>query len=240
MPRLNDPADVAREYASEGGLTTRRSLYAQLEGEDAKEVLYRAVLERRPARVLEVGPGTGELAQRLLAAGISDYTAVDISPRMVELTRARGVRAEVGDVQALPFADAEFDCVIAAWMLYHVPDLDLGLSEIARVLRPGGCLLAVTNSVRHLSELWSLVGHERWELPFTAENGREILGRHFARVESRPVEAWLTLEDHEAVRSYISSSPTRAHLIDGVPTLDQPLRVGARTSILTSSKGPRQ
>ncbi len=50
-----------------------------------------------------------------------------------ELTR------EVGDVQSLPFADAGFDCVIASWMLYHVPDLDLGVSEIARVLRAGGC-----------------------------------------------------------------------------------------------------
>ncbi len=45
---------------------------------------------------------------------------------MVELTRARGVEAVVGDVQDLPFADGQFDCVVAAWMLYHVPDLDRG------------------------------------------------------------------------------------------------------------------
>ena len=45
---------------------------------------------------------------------------------MVELARARGVDARVGDVQELPFADGAFDCVVAAWMLYHVPDLDRG------------------------------------------------------------------------------------------------------------------
>ena len=62
---------------------------------------------------------------------------VDVSPRMVELARARGVDARVGDVQELPFDDGSFDCAVAAWMLFHVPDLDRGLAELARVLRPG-------------------------------------------------------------------------------------------------------
>ena len=47
---------------------------------------------------------------------------------------------------------ASFDTVVAAWMLYHVPDLDRGLAEIARVLTPGGRLVAVTNSELHLEE----------------------------------------------------------------------------------------
>lgn len=234
MPSLNDPADVAREYSSESGLTARRSLYTDLEGEDVKEVLARTVEARAPRSVLEVGPGTGDLAERLMEGGIRGYRAIDISPRMVELARRRGVQAEVGDVQALPFADGQFDCVVAAWMLYHVPNLDLGLSEIERVLMPGGCLIAATNSVKHLQELWSLVGHERWDLPFTAENGREILLRHFADVSARQVEGWITLPNQDAVRTYVTASPTRAHLADRVPHLDQPLRVGARTCIFTA------
>jgi SAM-dependent methyltransferase len=234
VPRLNDPADVAREYASEHGLKERRSLYGGLHGEDIKQVLFETVLARSPAVVLEVGPGTGELAERLVAAGLHDYVALDVSPRMVELTAARGVRARQGDVQALPFETGAFDCVLASWMLYHVPDIDRGLSEIRRVLAPGGCLLATTNSERHLAELWSLVGHERWQLPFTAENGAEILARHFEAVESRAVEGWLTL-DAQGVRSYISASPTRAHLVDRVPPLTDPLSVGARTCIFTAT-----
>lgn len=236
MPRLNDPADVAQEYACERGLISRRSLYDRLDGEDVQEVLVQTVLAHRPGKVLEVGPGTGELAARLVDAGVSDCVTVDVSPRMVELTRARGLAAELGDVQALPFAAAAFDCVVAAWMLYHVPELDLGLSEIARVLRPGGCLIAVTNSVHHLEELWSLVSHERWETPFTAENGREILSRHFAAVEVRAVEGWITLADREAARSYIAASPTRAHLAGRVPSLPGPVRVGARTCIFVAGK----
>ena len=236
MPRLNDPADVAREYASERGLLARRSLYDELDGDDVKSVLFETVVGLSPARILEIGPGTGDLAQRLVAAGLRDYAAIDVSPRMAQLTSDRGVSAQVGDVQAMPFADGEFDCVIAAWMLYHVPDPDLGLSEIARVLEPGGRLLAVTNSERHLEELWSLVGQERWALPFTAENGRPMLDRHFAEVTAREIEAWITFPDDAAIRRYVSASPTRAHLADRVPVFDEPLRVGSRTCIFTATK----
>src|SRR5207244_7586759 len=109
----------------------------------------------RPERVLEVGGGEGELAERIRELGV-DVVGVDQSDRMVELQRSKGIDARVGDVQALPFADGEFDVGLAAWMLYHVPDLDRGLAELARVLKPGGRLVAVTNAEEHLQELWEL------------------------------------------------------------------------------------
>ena len=236
MARLDDPDAVAREYASERGLTARRSLYEDLDGPDVKDVLFEAVVARSPSRVLEVGPGTGELAVRLLEAGLGDYQAIDLSPRMVDLVRGRGITAEVGDIQALPFGDGEFDCVIAAWMLYHVPDLDRGLAELARVLCAGGCLIAATNSERHLAELWALTGQERWPLPFSAENGVAALRRHFAAVEASPVEAWITLADAGTARRYIRASPSRAHLTGRVPELPAPLRAGARTCIFVATK----
>lgn len=62
---------------------------------------------------------------------------VEISPRMVELAAARNVDARVGDVQNLSLLDASFDTAIAAWMLYHVPDVDRAIGELARVLIPG-------------------------------------------------------------------------------------------------------
>ena len=117
--------------------------------------------------------------QRELGA---EVTFVDLSPRMVELARARGVDAQEGDVQGLPFADGSFDTVVAAWMLYHVPDLDAGLAEIARVLVPGGALIAVTNSVDHIAELRELLAYPpgAFELSFNSENGEEHLRRHFS------------------------------------------------------------
>jgi len=112
-----------------------------------------------PRRVLEVGCGRGEFAERLAGAGIG-VVAVDQSARMVELTRARGVDARLGDVQALPFADGEFDAAVANFVLYHVRDIHRALAELARVLRPGGTLVAATNGVRQLAELWELVGRD--------------------------------------------------------------------------------
>jgi SAM-dependent methyltransferase len=90
---------------------------------------------------------------------------------MVELARRRGVDARVGDAQDLPFDDGEFDCAVAAWMLYHVPDVDRAIAELARVLRPGGRLVAVTNSQGHLAEIYDLLGQERPPYPFSSEDG---------------------------------------------------------------------
>jgi SAM-dependent methyltransferase len=135
--RHNDPEVVAREYATEKGLLGRRAAYQWAEGPDPRELTFQAVAEAAPVRVLEVGPGPGELSQRIRDELGADVVAVDISPRMVELARARGIHAIVGDVQELPFEDESFDCAVAAWMLYHVPDVELGVRELARVLRPG-------------------------------------------------------------------------------------------------------
>jgi SAM-dependent methyltransferase len=151
---------------------------------------------------------------------------------MVALTRARGIDARVGDAQALAFADDSFDLVIAAWMLYHVPDLDRGLREIARVLRPGGALVATTNSTQHLSEMWTLVGLDGYPLPFNAENGAAILGRHFAHVEQQDISGSVTFPDRDAIRRYVASSIKGRHLVDRIPETAGPLSARWRCCIL--------
>jgi SAM-dependent methyltransferase len=97
--------------------------------------------------VLEVGSGPGRLAVRLAreAPGMT-LTGVDISDAMVERAAHRAaeaglferVRFEVGDVDALPLSDQEFDGVVSTLSLHHWPDPVRGLAEIHRVLKPGG------------------------------------------------------------------------------------------------------
>jgi SAM-dependent methyltransferase len=158
---------------------------------------------------------------------------------MVEVARSNGVNAETGDVQALPFEDGEFDVVLAPWMLFHVPDLHLGLTQIARVLRPGGELIAATAGAEHLKEVWALVGEGAIELSFNAENGAELLQGHFAAVRSTPVRASVTFPDDVAVRRYVGASITRSRHAARVPPLIEPLRATVHQAIfIATTHGP--
>jgi SAM-dependent methyltransferase len=195
-------------------------------------VAFDAVAEAAPRRVLEVGCGRGEAAERIARELAADVVALDQSERMVALSRALGVETLLGDVQELPFAHETFDCVLAAWMLYHVPDLDRGLAEIARVLRPGGRLVAVTNTELNLPELWSLFGERALRLHgFSAENGEELLRRHFPRVERRDTCGRLVFETRDAARRYVEASAARSHLAGELPEWQGPL-VCTRRSVV--------
>ena len=205
---LRDPEVVRAEYATETGLAGRKAAYRFAEGPNPYDVALQAVAETRPRRIVEVGCGKGELAERMQADLGAEVIALDQSERMVELTRARGVAAVVGDVQALPFADGEFDSAVAAWMLFHVPDLDRALSELARVLRPGGRLVAVTNGSGHLQELRDLLGVEPFDFNFHGDNGIEVLSRHFGRVTRRDATGWIAFPDRDSAQGYVDSSIT--------------------------------
>jgi SAM-dependent methyltransferase len=125
---------------------------------------------------------------------------------MVQLARARGIDASVGDVQKLSFPDASFDTAVAAWMLYHVPDINRGIAELARVLSSGGKLVAVTNSVHHLRELRDLIHYPagREEL-FNRENGEEFLRRHFSRVQRHDADGPVMVRDRAKLVAYRDS-----------------------------------
>lgn len=101
----------------------------------------------RGMRALDLATGTGDIAYALSAHG-AGVVGLDVTPRMIELARAKaGPGANpaflVADMVTLPFADASFDLVTTGYGLRNVPDLDAAIREIARVLRPGGRLLSL-------------------------------------------------------------------------------------------------
>jgi SAM-dependent methyltransferase len=232
---FDDQAVVREQYATEANLQARKALWEDAEGDDAKEILWRTIEAWQPRRVLEVGGGEGELSERMQRELGAEVSFVDFSPRMVELARARGVDAQEGDVQALPFADGTFDTVVSAWMLYHVPDVDRGLAEMARVLVPGGALIAVTNSVDHIAELRELLAYPpgAFEMSFNSENGEEYLRRHFTGIERFDTVVTATIHEREKLVAYRNSVSVS---VGEVPeNVELPFVVHGRTAIFVAT-----
>ena len=95
-------------------------------------------------RALDVATGTGDLAIAL-AERVGDdgeVVAVDFSERMLELARAKAnglpIRLQIANALALPFGDDEFDAATVGFGARNFSDLDRGLREMVRVVRPGG------------------------------------------------------------------------------------------------------
>lgn len=179
------------------------------------------------ARVLEAGCGPGQLwlqNRDRIPPGwqvtLADFSAGMLAEAQQNLAGLRPFGFEQADAQALPFADASFDALIANHMLYHVPDRSRALAEFRRVLRPGGRLYAATNGQAHLRELFALAERlapqlERWGGAaeggnFTLENGGEQLARHFAGAELRRYPDGLVVTEAEPLVAFIMSM----HLAD--------------------------
>lgn len=189
-------------------------------------------LELSPsARVLELGCGPGWLwwENRDRIAPGWQVTLTDFSPGMLDEARKSLSRLEhppsfaCVDAQAIPFPDASCDAVLANFMLYHVPDRDRALAEIARVLKPTGCLYAATNGVQNLLEIDELVVSVAPEIgragvfvhvhEFTLENGAQQLLPHFSDVCACWYDDALVVSEVEPLIAYVLSGPA-AHLRD--------------------------
>lgn len=231
---LTEGDHVARQYASADNLRTRRGVWGPgPEGVSPVDVLRTLVVSSEPKQLVEIGCGTGQFARSVLdeAPGL-DYLATDLSPGMVEATRALGVPAEVASSDVLPVGDGSRDAAVAAWMLYHVPDLDGTLREVRRVVRDGGTLFVATNGREHLADLLREAGGEPLATQFMSENAAEVLGRHFEHVVQRDVETRATFADHAAASAYLASFSPR--LAEALPHFEGPRTYAGHTAVLSA------
>ena len=115
-------------------------------GQDArwKAALVRLADVRAGQRALDLACGTGDIAFAVAAQG-ARTVGLDITHRMLQIARGKSTAARfiTGDMTSLPFRSASFDLVTTGYGLRNVPDLDVAIDEIARVLRPGGRLLSL-------------------------------------------------------------------------------------------------
>jgi SAM-dependent methyltransferase len=216
--------DMQRQYQDSTKLAARALIHIKYGPPGKTWSLADTGLIKAGARVLDIGCGPG----RFWAANSStlppdlDLTLADLSPGMVDEavknviaagSRWRSVAGEVADVCALPYADDSFDIVTAMHMLYHAPDRERAVSEIARVLRPEGALIVTTNGAETMKELTALSNTvlgappHSGSAPFSLESGRPILGKYFQNVEVKEMTDVLRVTDARDVINYLTSFP---------------------------------
>lgn len=103
----------------------------------------------KPNKILDVATGTGDLAIAVLQTGAKEIIGVDIADRMLEIGKKKiaerqlnsVIQLQHGDSESLPFGEHSFDAVTCAYGVRNFENLEKGLREMHRVLRPGGKLV---------------------------------------------------------------------------------------------------
>lgn len=219
MGGLTKTADVAKQYATADNLRVRMEFQQRFSRNQYG--FGRWLMDQydfpEHARVLELGCGTGNMwkGQQRLIDTFASLTLTDFSEGMLNDARATlsgmsGVRFLQADIQDLPFEDGSFDFIIANMMLYHVPEKEKAISEVRRVLRPGGAFVCATYGEEGLPSYMSqllegIVSIRTLNTTFTLQNGAALLGRAFADVEKREYPDEFIVDDAEAVIGYLTS-----------------------------------
>jgi demethylmenaquinone methyltransferase/2-methoxy-6-polyprenyl-1,4-benzoquinol methylase len=119
-----------------------------------KEVV-QIVAANNPENILDIATGTGDLAISLTASAAKEIIGLDISEGMLEVGRKKIAKKQldgiismvVGDSEDLPFKNNTFDAITVAFGIRNFENLEKGLSEILRVLKPGGIFVILETSV---------------------------------------------------------------------------------------------
>ncbi len=108
-----------------------------------------------PDKILDIATGTGDLAINLVRTKASKVIGLDISNGMLEIGRKKvaakdldsTIEMVLGDGEKIPFEDGSFDAITVAFGVRNFENLDKGLTEILRVLKPGGTFVVLETSV---------------------------------------------------------------------------------------------
>lgn len=113
------------------------------------------ISKKKPKNILDIATGTGDLAINLTKTGASEIIGLDISEGMLKVGRKKILKKQldstikmvIGDSENLPYENNSFDAISVAFGVRNFENLEIGLAEILRVLKPKGLLVVLETSV---------------------------------------------------------------------------------------------
>ena len=216
---LNRKSTVEEQYRTPENLNTRISIHEKysVNHQSFGNWITSHYQIENGMRVLELGCGTGsmwlekdEMIRYCNPLILSDLSNGMLATAKETLKKHDTIVFREIDIENIPYPPDSFDAVVANMMLYHVPDIDKGLSEVRRVLRKDGRFYCATYGEKGiLPYLCSLFGFPVEESginqTFTLQNGRETLLHHFESVTRYDYSDSLAVTDVEDMVDYIYS-----------------------------------
>lgn len=217
--KINNTNTVKRQYENSSNLDIRIAIHNKysVNKQGFANWIVSNYRIKPKNRILELGCGTGSMwkSHLDLLEPCSDLTLTDLSEGMIasakeNLGDAENIAYRIADIQDIPFGDNCFDIVIANMMLYHVPDIKKGLSEVSRVLKDGGFFYCATYGEHGILDyLESMLGSfciaDKQNKVFTLQNGKSILSDYFVGVTRLDYPDSLEITDIDDVIEYIKS-----------------------------------
>jgi SAM-dependent methyltransferase len=212
---------VGQAYATPAPLEARRAIYRWQQPARDLAAVALSLLQGVTGLVVDVGCGPGHYCRRIAGErpGLR-VVGLDLSP---------GMRPHaVADAQHLPLPDGVAGAALAMHMLYHVPDIDRAIGELARVLRGDGIAIVATNGAGHMRQFGQLFADAvravepgaDFSAPtpessrFRLDNGTAMLRRHFAAADPMVWETAIRIPEAAPVVGYLDSlRASRADLL---------------------------
>ncbi len=212
---------LKNQYKNASNISARISLHS-LYSENREgwfPWLFRNLDLREGQQVLEVGCGNGALwaertddlpqEVRIMMTDISDGMLRDVRRSISD----RRFSFLACDVQELPFADESFDLVVANYVLFYCEDIPRALSELRRVLRPGGTLVCSSYGRHHMQEISRLVSDFDDRIVLAAENLYERFGKENGEALLRPFFREISWTEYEDALLVTEAEPLIAYIL---------------------------
>lgn len=219
MAAVNQPETVQKQYQMTDNLNTRISVHEKYSTNKTGfgNWLFSHYDFSSGNKILELGCGTGDLwkSKLHLLDKSTRLTLTDLSENMVHATKntlgdQNNISYAVVNIEEIPYNNNCFDQVIANMMLYHVPDLNRGLSEVNRVLKKDGYFYCATYGengiIPFIADLLKDYGiTDTTNKNFTLQNGNRILKKYFSEIRRLDYEDSLAVTDINDILDYICS-----------------------------------